>query len=131
MTIQTVTKSNIHGGSLWGDFSSLIINWLRKTNETHSILSSVRKTAIDAYTKMDGRKPDIFHDYDFRIALKNGRLIMDCPGNACGINPDEEWGEKDDRGYKFSGHNVDNPMQQLTLLAGLAALHDEARKAGV
>lgn len=132
MAVQTITESNIHGGSIWGDFSSLLINWLKTIKETQNFLTLIRKASMGAYVKMDGRKLDIFHDYDFRVALKDGRLIMDCPGDACGINPNEEyWDGKGDGGYRFNCHNVDNPMQQLTLLAGLAALHDEARKAGV
>jgi hypothetical protein len=31
-------------------------------------------------------------------------------------------------GFEFSCHNTDTPMQQLTILASLAALHDLVRK---
>lgn len=113
----------------WGDFSFLLVNWLKTIKETDSVLPLVRNAAMDAYSKMDGRKPDVFNEYHFRTILQKGRLIMDCPGDACGVYPNE-WVEEDN-GYKFACHNVDSPMQQLTLLAGLAALHDEARKAGV
>lgn len=53
--------------------------------------------------------------------------MLNCPGNACGIHPVIHW-EEGENGYKFSCHNVDTPMQQLTLLAGLATLHDKARQ---
>ncbi len=72
-------------------------------------------------------------DYDkwsFRVSVGDGFITIDCPGNACGIHPDHNAGlriEKDE-GYEFTCHNVDSPAQQLTLLAGLAALHDKARK---
>lgn len=132
MTVDTRTRRDIHGGSICGNFSALLVNWLRTIKDTQNFLTLIRKTTVGAYTEMDGRKPGIFDSNNFRMALENGRLFMDCPGDACGINPNEEWwDEKDNKGYGFSCHNVDGPMQQLTLLAGLAVLHDEARKAGV
>ena len=135
MTIETVTIRDVHGGSLGGDFSALLVNWLRKMKleESRNLLTLVRKASINAYTKMDCRPLDTFDRYDFRIQMNNGRLIMDCPGDACGIHPSDssDWNGYDGMGYKFSCHNIESPMQQLTLLAGLAALHDEARKEGV
>jgi len=71
-----------------------------------------------------------FDEYDFRAYVRNdkGGLVFDCPpGNACGIYP-SNWDMDKGRGYKFNCHNVDNAAQQITLLAGLATLHDYARK---
>ena len=82
---------------------------------------------MGTFTKMSGCRVD---ESSFWVRLKNGRLIMNCPGDACGIHP-ENWYEENDKGYEFNCHNVDSPMQQITLLAGLAALHDEARRAGI
>ena len=46
---------------------------------------------------------------------------------ACGLNPSHDHMDIG-QGYEFSCHNTDTPAQQLTLLAGLAALHDLVRK---
>lgn len=56
-----------------------------------------------------------------------GYLVLDCPGDACGIHPNHH-GNTPDHGCEFTCHNLDTAAQQLTLLAGLAALHDRARK---
>lgn len=63
----------------------------------------------------------------FKSSVANGYTRMDCPGNACGLDPDDGTVVNGD-GYRFSGHNIDTPVQQLSLLAGLAALHSKARK---
>jgi hypothetical protein len=80
---------------------------------------------------MLGKRDSIVWKYSFRILrLESGGLCIDCPGDACGIHPDTyaEYDIKEGRGYKFTCHNVDTPMQQITLIAGLAALHDCTRK---
>ena len=66
----------------------------------------------------------------FRASVdsSNGWLRVDCPGDACQIYPSHGDDIKEGRGYEFACHNVDTPAQQLTLLAGLAALHDRVRK---
>ena len=135
ITVCTNTHKEAHGGSLYGEFSKAIVSWMKNIGCVESFLNSLKIVTTKAYGKMYGCKLDkveIFDAYDFKMMMKNGRLIMDCPGDACGVNPSEDYGgEKEETGYKFSCHNVDSPMQQLTLLAGLAALHDEARRAGV
>ena len=60
-----------------------------------------------------------YSDFNFRayVGSKNGGVVFDCPGDACGVYP-SIWPSK----------NVDNAAQQITLLAGLAARHDKARR---
>ena len=76
------------------------------------------------------KKVDKYDRYSFRASVdyENGWLNVSCPGDACGLNPANSCGGEDGRGYEFSCHNVDSPMQQLTLIAGLAALCDKAKK---
>lgn len=81
-----------------------------------------------AYKRMFG--PDHIDEYSFHayVAYKGGWLNVGCPGNACGLNPTSQGVTEKGKGYEFACHNVDTPAQQITLLAGLAALHDKARK---
>lgn len=67
---------------------------------------------------------------DFRIRFWQSKLVsLVVPGDACGLDP--EYGSYSlEGGYELTPHNVDGRLQQLTLLMGLAAMHDEARKAG-
>lgn len=52
-------------------------------------------------------------------------------GDACGLDPCSAMAEQAiDRGYYLSPHNVDSPLQQLVLLAGVAALYQQARQDG-
>lgn len=126
MAIDTMTGTDMwHSGSLGGEFSIPMTQWLAShENDNETILKIVEAEKI-AYCRMfegdDGR-------YGFRANIRQGGgLSIDCPGDACGIHPDS-WGIEKGRGYKFSCHNVDTAAQQLTLLAGLAALHDHVRK---
>lgn len=61
--------------------------------------------------------------YDARLT-ERGRFSVSCPGDACGLYSDEYSSHDGRMGHRFTCHNVDNPGQQLTLLAGLAALSD-------
>jgi len=64
-----------------------------------------------------------FRLHSFRV-FDNGRgtgLVMDVPGNATGIYVDG-FGLNDGPGWELDSHNVDNPVQQLSLLAGLTSV---------
>lgn len=46
----------------------------------------------------------------FNVDVESGGfLTLDCPGNACGINPDTNY-QEGEMGYKLSCHNVNTPM---------------------
>lgn len=127
LSVETMFKQDMHGSSLWGKYSVPLVNWLGGLGrwKRTELLEMVRAMRI-AYTHMAGR---VYSDIAFQAVVENNRgwLNVSCPGNACDLNPDShEW--KHGEGYEFSSHNVDSPIQQLTLLAGLAALHDWARK---
>jgi len=57
-----------------------------------------------------------------------GWLGIGCSGDRTGLHPSSISSMGAGEGYRFSCHNVDTPMQQIALLAGLAALCDKARK---
>lgn len=128
MTIETITGTEMwHSGSLGGEFSIPLTKWLASLYQGRdTTIPEVVKATKTAYDHM-------FHDdcssYGFKayVGSKDGGVIIDCPGDATGIHPDE-WRIEKGQGYKFCCHNVDNAAQQLTLLAGLAALHSKARK---
>lgn len=126
LTVNTITTKDIHGGALCGEFSIFLCDWLRAHGP--SIVSEMIGAMKNAYVKMLG--PSYVHDHDFKahIADNKGWLNVSCPGNACGLNP--SWGSDMyyGKGYEFSDHNVDTPMQQLVLIAGLSALSDKVYK---
>jgi len=129
LTVQTMVKRDIHGGSLWGQYSQPLVQWF-SAFPPHTRIPEMEKAMQTAYEHIMGKK-DYIREYDFRASVDyaGGWLNVSCPGDACGLNPNHgsEYEMKRGIGYEFSCHNVDNLAQQLTLLAGLAALHDRAR----
>jgi len=129
MIVDTIIDTGMHGGSLGGEFSIPLTKWLaflyRGRNMPIPEITQAMKTA---YGHIFGGLKH-FDDHYFRayIGSENGGLVADCPGDACGIYP-SSWHIDKERGYEFSCHNVDNAAQQITLLAGLAALHDKVRR---
>ena len=121
LTINTMSKNSAAGFSLSGVVKPSLYRILLSMGNTE--VSSAVEAMKTAYDQMVG-----IHRYDrfsFGFKVKNGALFIDCPGNAAGIFPENYQGE---RGYELSSHNIDTAEQQITLLAGLAALCDEARK---
>jgi len=127
LTVQTITVQSMHGGSLYGMFSIPLVRWLSRLPEnTH--LKKVEDAMKAAHNRMLGWRSYNRHEFRVRLQNEKGGLQMDCPGNACGLHPSDMFHSGFKEGYDFSCHNVDTPMQQLTLIAGLAALCDLARK---
>jgi len=124
-TIKTVADKDMHGGSLWGEFSIPFTDWLISLGQVD--LPEVVHAMQVTHKQLFGQLKE-FDKYSFRACLReSGSIIIDCPGNACGIHPEinTRW---EGFGYKFTCHNVDTPWQQLTLLTALAVLHDRARE---
>lgn len=126
LTVTTMTGKHMHGGSLGGTYGIAFCKWLRHLGARTNVPEVVQAMKV-AYDRMVGIKEFDEHYFTAYIANENGWLNIDCPGDACGLNP-SHGSIREERGYEFSCHNVDSPMQQITLLVGLAALHDKARK---
>lgn len=125
LTLKTITKEGDFGGSLGGVYSMVLCEWLNSLEL--GPVSEIVQAMKGAYGRMVGLKK--YNQFDFRANLdyQDGWLNISCPGNACGLNP--TYGSiRKGEGYEFDSHNVDSPIQQITLIAGLAALHDRARK---
>lgn len=112
--------------ALSGEISIPLKEWLA-SNPDESHLTKPISAMKTAYRKMFGQNIGIVREHSFDVRINNSGLIINCPGDACGIHPDN-WYFRDAEGYRFGSHNVDTPAQQLTLLTGLASLHDIARK---
>lgn len=127
LTLQTITRPGAHGGSLGGMLSIPLVMWLSRfpANTAFRFVEGAMKIA---YWRMFGQKK--YTMQEFRAWLRDdfGGLLLDCPGDACGLHPSDHFHSRSLRGYAFSCHNVDTAAQQLTLIAGLAALCDLARR---
>ena len=90
-------------------------------------IESVSKATKKAHDKMTGQAEDLRY---FPTGINDdGHLIITCPGDACdiGMYPDRFFGFESVF-EEIHPHNTDTPIQQLTLLVGLAAMCDEIRK---
>lgn len=129
ITVRTITESGSHGGSLGGEFSIPLCNWMDSLREKGKpeIIEMVEAMQI-AHRAMFASL-ESYRKWDFRASVdyEGGWLNTSCPGDRCGLNP-VHMGPRKGSGYEFDCHNVDNPAQQLELLASLAALHDKARR---
>lgn len=127
LTVKTITGRDMHGGSLSGEVSIPLRNWLASLKDGTNLLEVSQATKM-TYGHMFVGGLRHFSEYYFRAyARENGGFIIDCPGDACGLHP-SGWNRPEGQGYEFSCHNVDTPAQQITLLAGLAVLHEKARR---
>lgn len=128
--IETVTeRSSVGNGSaINGWFSEQLTAWLRGLQD--GSLTDIILAMKIANSQMFNNKNGIFESLQFDADIgKKGRLILKCPGDASGIYPlSNDQGKED---YIFGSCNMDSSVQQITVLTGLAALHDKARKAGI
>lgn len=114
-----------------GWFSNRLTQWLVNIG-VHEAFPSVITAMQDTYVKLyDVPKHVPLHHHEFEAQSSNGNIMLSCQGNRCGINPEPHALNEITEGYPFGCHNVDTLEQQLTLLAGLAAFHDLARKSGI
>ncbi|MCX6721743.1 MAG: hypothetical protein NTY04_00925, partial [Candidatus Staskawiczbacteria bacterium] len=128
ITVETLTIQDQHGGSLGGVYSIPLVKFL-SSFEPHTEIGEMTSVMWAAWKIMFPRA-DKYERHSFRanVDYENGWLNVSCYGDACGLNPSDGSGCRKGEGYKFSCHNTDSPMQQLALIAGLAALCDRARR---
>lgn len=114
-----IVQAEIYGGalsvSIGPDFVSRLMTF------SSADFDLVTKQMMNVYYEMWPAMRRLYRPIDFRVQMHERGLHLSCPGNACGLDPD--WGDVDQgQGYRLHPHNTDSPVQQLTLLAGIAAL---------
>ena len=125
----TVYLSIVEGGAPIGGMVGIPFHHWAREYPRYTEFPDVIDTMKQAYGRMMGKaRIRLSSSFGFRASVysKYKHVMFDCPGDACGVYglPDHDPGDRS--GYKLSCHNVDSATQQLTLLAGLAALHDRA-----
>jgi len=116
------------GAPIHGDVAVPSVEWLGRFIGRE--IDAVREAVMIAYDRIFGIRS--YNKGEFRACINgiNGRFIIDCPGDACGIGCGCAYAPQTDRppeGFTFACHNPDSVLQQLSLLSGLAALHDIVR----
>lgn len=124
-----------HYAPIGGETSVVLTKWVQQKPvaelASRSITDAVRAT-WNGYSEFKSRSGGMSH-MDIGLLLNDkmkaeGGFVLQTIGNACDISPHDWWERMEGHGHELVPHNVDHPMQQLSLLAGLAALVDLARK---
>jgi len=128
MTVDVAARPrmDLHGFPLSAKFSMAMVNWLGRNPEPSFTLPEIEAVLRDAWETL---WPSMAAT-EFRAFIRApGDVFLGCPGNATGLGPNQMAQYRDaDEGYELECHNVDGPLQQLTLLAGLARLNEHARR---
>lgn len=112
----------------WGDGSNAMevavsnaaVARLTANSLTAQIEAYCTSAMHHAYRRMFNRPdPTGLHNIYCRLDGSTGQVMFNCSGNAAGLDPSH-----DDPLNHLLGHNIDGPVQVLTLLAGVAALDE-------
>jgi hypothetical protein len=134
--VETLCQIGSEGHSTGGYISPDLGKWLKKQSEdildenafSMVILPEVGEVMRQVYESISHRKLD---PNECRALIsQNGLFGLKCPGDSCDVSIyyDQVYGDPiGNRFVEFSSHNLDNPTQQITLLAGLAKLCELAR----
>ena len=119
-----------HGAPISAKFSQQFCRWVAHIlgdQEGIYDYEPVSDAMKKAFAHMCESTP--YMDQRFQAQLRSpGRIDLTCPGDRTSLNP--TYAPSDSSGYEIHPHNVDDTLQQLTLLAGLAKLHELARADG-
>ncbi len=130
LTFVTNTDLGFYGAPIAGEIGIPLRNFLdRIYREENTDGKDFIELAMAAtWKKMRGKVSFCERN---RLSFKlreHGFFHLDCPGNACGLDPCDSCATSLEEGYEFYPHNTDTPKQQLALLAGLAAICTLAKK---
>lgn len=124
------TGRGLHGGSVWAHLSPAFTKWVYalKTESKGRRISfpTVEQAMLHAHFHMYPN--DEFVEPMCCSTLESSGLLLQVPGNACDLGPDDHNQKTGERGYILGPHNIDQPLQQFTFLAGLAKLYALAQK---
>ena len=102
-------------------FSSSLCTWLM-SQQSQEISTSITQDMTNAYCRMYGKDGiDSYTCFELRAEIRDSiYATLPCPGDRTTLYPTSF--QQDTNGYELGDHNVDTPLQQLTLLVGLASL---------
>lgn len=122
------TREGTNGGQLSVKIGKAMGPWLeRQPDNSEGEKMVVAMMDVDSHMFPFRSSPR----YRFSVRFHHSRnMVFKCPGNACGLYP-EGSSDPNETGFMLYPHNTDNPHQQLMLLAGVAAMHELARKEGL
>jgi hypothetical protein len=125
--------ADLNGGAFSVLLSRRLIEWIRKQIGQGDWLNDEKtaKTMRDSFYFMFPPEDNGLFDSEFHVWVRRPKwLNLSVPGNACGLDPEDYSNPDSHNGYSLLPHNVDTPLQQLSILIGLAKIHELARYDG-
>ncbi|MEK7612755.1 MAG: hypothetical protein AAB449_01245 [Patescibacteria group bacterium] len=133
-----------HGAPMGGLTAPVLRRWVEKRYEQKRGLRKVEEAMRQVYnlfsahtaqreleefatTFCKGERMFSIRFFNARMD-RNGAFFLNTIGNACDISTDSWWSVQEGHGHRLVEHNLDSPIQQISLFAGLATLHDMASK---
>jgi len=125
-TVSVIARHGQHGSGIDGYFGADFIDYVvsNQFELKHIIVKNVLEAMIAAETHMWGNGYTHARG-TIRVDCDSSSIGLTVPGDACGINTGF-YSRRPGEGREFSCHNVDSPLQSLTLLAGLASFVGQA-----
>jgi hypothetical protein len=126
LTVQVyaIDGQSMHGFPVGGHMGVPLSRWLASYPERMQLEECLAAMKA-ASTRMIGKER---HGLYQAWTEPDGRFHLSVPGNCACLGSMDFHAAREGRGGTFNSHNVDGPWQQLSLVAGVAALHDLARK---
>ncbi len=113
-----------YASAIDADVLTPLARWIH-TNVDTEPGNEIAKAMMTAFEHMRGQR-EPYQEWDFRVDFRSPKWVnLTVPGNACGLDPDRE-SDESDIAYRLTPHNTDTPVEQLTLLFGLAKLEELA-----
>jgi hypothetical protein len=126
VTISMTAQHGQHGSSIEGCFGIDFLDYV--SSNPFELKNIILENTVDA---MSAASRKMFLDASaharctIRIDCNSSSIGFTVPGDACGISTDF-YGRRPGEGRRFTCHNMDSPLQSLTLLAGLASFVGQA-----
>lgn len=123
---------NLSAAPLGGVVAPIFTDWVESISARGRLLEVEEAmwltwNALSEYGVGKEKGPNPFPSFSSRVGEK-GSFFISCIGNACDVGTYEWWESESGEGHELACHNLDSPLQQLSLLAGLAKMHDLARR---
>jgi hypothetical protein len=132
LTIESYIDKEWPSAPLGGTYSRVLVEWLATLVSSNSQawvnLMPLQDAMERTWRKAQGHFNDLDRMQIWAMVRKNGWFSINCPGDRTGLIMENNRYSHIE-GSRFYDHNLDTCIQQLTLLSGLGALCDLARKA--
>ncbi len=127
LTLVLVSQPGREGSGIGGDFSPSFIEKISSRERSFFLPAEEAMIKVhDHMSPQNDRETIGYERRHFKVEQKlGGNLFIHGTGDRSFIHPlTGLMSLRPNEGYTFASHNVDNPIQQLTLLTGLAAVCD-------